>query len=286
MDLAEINIVPQSEVSPDAALVSGLSPLNITVCCNTRGSITREHVIANSARGFNAVTVIPEHSRIAVVVGGGPSLKANWPELHGYTIRGADVFALNGVAGFLNDRGILPTYQVVVDPREGNVGLLAQARSYLIASQCHPSVFDTVQEDRIGLFHMTGSCLKPDGSSIVDGTLIGGDVTVGLVTLNLAYTLGYREIHLYGYDSSYADGDHHAYEQKQTDQESKILEVFTLHDGKREKFTTNFAMAKQAEMFPKTAAMLCEAGASLTVHGTGLLPSIALSMQKLPLAAE
>jgi hypothetical protein len=178
----------------------------------------------------------------------------------------------------------LPTYQVLVDPRPGNVELIGLAREYLLASQCHPSLFDAVPAHKTGLFHMVGSAM-----GLVNGTMIGGDVTVGLVTPNLAFTLGYREIHLYGYDSSYAEGDHHAYVQAQTDQESKTLEVFTKdHEGTPQRFVTNFAMAKQAELFPKTAALLCESGAALLVHGTGLLPAIAQSMLHNPaaLAAE
>jgi hypothetical protein len=258
-----------------ASVAPSLTPLQINVTCNTSGDITREHVKANSARPIPVVTVLEENTRHAVIVGGGPSLKTNWTEILGWIARGADVFALNGAAEFLNDRGVLPTYQVVVDPRETNVSLVGLARSYLIASQCHPAVFEVAPAHRVGLFHMYGSA-----NGLVDGTLIGGDVTVGLVAPNLAYTLGYRQIHLYGYDSSYADGEHHAYPQDQSEQESKRLEVFTIVNGEKQPFTTNFAMAKQAELFPKTMQTLCEAGAVITVHGTGLIPSIAQSMLK------
>lgn len=275
MDLAEINISPPD--SPDAITVSGvpLAPLNLKVCCNTDGSKTREHVRAAASRGLPVVGVLPAHERHAVIIGGGPSLKANWTEIFHWITQGADIFALNGATKFLNDRCLLPTFQVVVDPREHNVALIGMAKEYLIASQCHPSVFDILPPEHTGLFHMAGSA-----QGEVNGTLIGGDVTVGLVAPCLAFTLGYREMHLYGYDSSYADGEHHAYHQDQTQQEEKILQVYAGKDGEMIPFTTNYAMAKQAELFPRTAELLCEAGASLTVHGTGLLPTIAHSMRK------
>ncbi len=283
MELAEINILP--EAAPDAISVSGvpLAPLNLKVCCNTAGDKTREHVVGAVARGLPTVGVLEAHNRHAVIVGGGPSLKSNWTELFHWIAQGADIFALNGVAKFLNDRCILPTFQVLVDPREHNVALMGKAKEYLIASQCHPSVFDAVEGEEIGLFHMAGSA-----QGLVNETLIGGNVTVGLVAPCLVYTLGYREMHLYGYDSSYADGEHHAYAQDQSDQEQKILEVFVEVDGVMKPFTTNYAMAKQAEMFPKTAELLCDAGASMTIHGTGLLPTIAHSMRKIEpaIAAE
>lgn len=279
MDLAEINVV----ASLDTAGVETppLSPLDIKVCCNTNGDITREQVKANAERDIRWVAPLEANSRKCVIVGGGPSLKSNWPEILYLMSQGADVFALNGACDFMNERGVLPTYQVMVDPRPGNVDLLGLAREYLLASQCHPSLFDAVPAHKTGLFHMVGSAMN-----VVSGTLIGGDVTVGLVAPNLAFTLGYREMHLYGYDSSYAEGDHHAYDQDQTDQESQTLEVYTNdeHGNPTRKFLTNFAMAKQAELFPKTAAMLCEAGASLMIHGTGLLPAVAQSMQHNPAA--
>jgi hypothetical protein len=275
LDLSEINI---DLSSPDAVVASGLSPLDIKVCCNTSGDITREQVKANSKRDLRWIIPLEANVRKAVIVGGGPSLKSNWGEILFFMSQGADVFALNGACEFMNERGILPTYQVMVDPRPGNVELIGLARQYLLASQCHPSIFDAAPAHKTGLFHMAGSAMD-----LVNGTLIGGDVTVGLVATNLAFTLGYREMHLYGYDSSYADGEHHAYAQDQSSQESKTLEVFTA-DGR--KFITNFAMAKQAELFPKNAELLCNEGAVISVHGTGLLPAIAHSMHKLPQAAE
>lgn len=280
MELAEINI--SSEASPDIS-VSGvpLAPLNVKVCCNTSGDKTRENVTSNSKRNLAWVKPLDEHKRIAVIVGGGPSLKSNWTDMFYWLSQGADIFALNGACKFLNDRGILPTYQVIVDPRPNQQDMIGFAKDYLFASQCDQGMFEAVPEDRTGLFHMAGSAM-----GLVNGTLVGGDVTVGLVTPNLAYTLGYRNMHLYGYDSSYEEGEHHAYPQNQTDQESRTIEVYTKTGEQLNKFLTNLAMAKQAELFPKVAQMLCDAGAVLHVHGSGLLPSVAQSMQKLPQAAE
>lgn len=283
MELAEINI----ESAPDTVTVSGvpLAPLNLKVCCNTNGDKTRANVKSASERGLGVVGVLEPNDRIAIIVGGGPSLKTNWTEIFYWISRGADIFALNGTARFFNDRCILPTYQVIMDPRAANVSMLGKAKEHLVASQCDPAVFDALPADHTGLFHVIGSCIE-NGKSIVNGTLIGGNVTVGLVAMNLAYTLGYREMHLYGYDSSYAEDEHHAYDQDQTDQEKKIIQVYADVNGEMVPFTTNFAMAKQAELFPKTAEVLCEAGAVISVHGSGLLPTIANSMQRKPLAAE
>lgn len=282
IELAPINFdFPTAFPDAPASGALSLSPLNLTVACNTNGEKTRENIKVNIERPLRWVEPLPENGRPCVIVGGGPSLKNLWGEILYFITQGADIFALNGAAKFLNDRHVLPTYQVIVDPRPDNVALIGQARQYLMASQCDPYVLAQVPDDDTALFHMAGSAM-----GLVEGTLIGGDVTVGLVAPNLAYTLGYRTIHLYGYDSSHEEGEHHAYPQGQTDQESKTLEVYVESEGEMKTFTTNFAMAKQAELFPKTAQMLCDNGAVLMVHGTGLLPTIAHSICKQPQAAE
>ena len=273
MDLAEINI----ELSSDggAEMVPPLSPLDIKVSCNTNGEKTKENVLANLKRGLAQVEALPENNRHLVIVGGGPSLKTTWQEIFVWILNGADVMALNGAAKFLNDRGVLPTYQLVIDPRD-NSHLIGLTKDYLIGSQVDPVTLENLPQDRTALVHMYGSA-----NGLVNGTLIGGDVTAGLVAMCTGYTLGYRSLHLYGYDSSYEEGEHHAYPQEQTDQEQKRLEVYARDkDGVMQKFTTNYAMAKQAELFPKTVELLCNADCTMTVHGTGLIPTIAHAMRK------
>jgi len=287
MDLDSINFASSPD-SPD--IVSGdLRPLDITVACNTSRDLTRGHIETNIQRGFAEIVPLPENARHLVIVGGGPSLKTNWREIIWWVqSQGADVMALNGAAKFLNEQGFTPTFQLVIDPRD-NRHLIGEAGDYLIASQVDPVTLDNLPQERTALLHLIGSCLKegemidgkPIVGSIVAGTLIGGDVTAGLVALCTAHTLGYRQLHLYGYDSSYENDEHHAYPQEQTDQEQKRLEVFAKDaSGEMKRFTTNYAMAKQAELFPKTAELLCNAGSEMTIHGTGLLPTIAHAMRK------
>lgn len=278
LDLSEINIGhPPDETG--GAETPPLSPLDIKVCCNTNGDKTRENVLANTRRGLVEIVPLEENNEPIIIVGGGPSLSTNWQEVKWWQAQGARVLALNAAAGFLNGHGIKPDFQLIVDPRPENVSLIADAGAYFFASQCAPEMFDA-KPDAV-LLHMVGSA-----KDLVNGTLIGGDITVGLVAMCLAHTLGFRTQHLYGYDSSYEDVSkhfcvHHAYPQSQTPQEEKRLEVYAADEnGIMQKFTTNFAMAKQAELFPKTAELLCNAGTQILVHGTGLVPTLARGMRK------
>ncbi len=257
--------------------IDPLIPLEITVHCNTDGTITKENVLSAAKRDLRVIAPLPANDRIAVLVGGGPSLQSSVPEISNWYAMGADIFALNGAAKFLNGLGILPTFQVMIDPRPENKILFAEAKEYLIASQCAPEVFDSVPAHKTALFHLVGSAM-----GLVNGTLVGGNVTVGLTAMCLAHTLGFRALHLYGYDSSYADETHHAYPQEQNDEEKKLLDVQIYDkDGKLKKFVTNYAMAKQAQLFPETCKLLTDDDSVIYVHGTGLIPTMAHSFHKI-----
>jgi SAM-dependent methyltransferase len=114
----------------------------------------------------------------------------------------------------------------------------------------------------------------PDGYKVwnVPGefTLTGGGITVGISALFVAYALGYRTFHLYGYDSSAAeDKTTHAFRQPMNDGEPMCWTKFNRKD-----YLTSFTMKLQAEHFPKQAGYLQALGCAITVLGTGLLPDI------------
>ena len=191
---------------------------------------------------------------------------------------GQTVFALNGAAHWLKDRGLIPDYQVILDPRPENVRFVEPpvAKKYLIGSQCHPSVFDRLSQHDVTLFHHAEDGIEGyfEGNPVV----IGGGVTVGLVAMALVYALGYRKLHLYGYDSSDRDGEGHVYSQGETNAESSRREIWL----DRRKFTCSPGMFAQANAFEGFARMMADHGALITVHGSGLLPSIARKMAGLP----
>jgi SAM-dependent methyltransferase len=96
-------------------------------------------------------------------------------------------------------------------------------------------------------------------------TLIGGGTTVGLSAMVLAYAMGFRKLHLYGYDSSYRES-RHAY--PQTDPQN--VDCVATVAGKS--FHTSLAMARQAELFPELSDSLIDLGCVITIRGDGLLP--------------
>ncbi len=105
--------------------------------------------------------------------------------------------------------------------------------------------------------------------------LVGGGSTVGLKTICIAHTMGFRTFHLYGFDSSYADDAHHAYPQPMNDGE-RVIEVWA---GDR-KFKCAPWMVSQTNEFQELAAYLANEGCTITVNGDGLLPHVARQMMK------
>src|SRR6185437_3434583 len=253
---------------------------------NTPAEERFNNVYLNSKRDVLWVREeVPAHDGHAVLVGGGPSVANDFDEIVQRQRNGQTVFALNGAAHWLaghwlkgEGRGFVPDYQVILDPRGGNVRFIAPpvARKYLIASQCHPSVFDALASEDVTLFHHAEDGIEGyfEGNPLV----IGGGITVGLVAMALVYALGYRKLHLYGYDSSDRDGEGHAYSQAENNVEQHRREIW-LDD---KKFTCAPGMFAQANAFEGFARMMAEHDALITVHGTGLLPSIARKRSCLP----
>lgn len=248
----------------------------IETCVNISDEILFGNVFANSHKNVPWIKSISEHDGHAVLVGGGPSVLEWVEEIRWRKSIGQKIFALNGAGRFLHQHGIEPDYQVILDARVQNSSFIGYAREYLLASQCHPSLFDLAckeTSDGVYLWHQD----YPDNMEQFDAslpvehaahTLIGGGTTVGLSALALVYAFGYRKLHLYGYDSSFRAGKGHAYAQVDNQ------EILCINTVEGREFQTTLSMAQQAERFPQVSDMLIEAGCIVTIHGDGLLPWI------------
>ena len=252
---------------------------------NTEDATIFENVRINSRRGLSEVAPADAHAGHAVLIGGGPSLEWSLPEIERRQQDGQTLFALNGTAKFLLDHGIMADYTVILDPRAENARFveIPVTLGHLLASQCHPAVFERADAQKTWLWHFATPGIDehlPQQSP--SPPLMGGGLTVGLTAMALVFAMGYRKIHLYGYDSSDRDGEAHAYPQAEAAPEKKRVEVWC---GSR-KFISGIAMYAQAEAFPRWANMLAEAGAVITVHGDGLLPTVARHMNSATLLGE
>tara|TARA_R110000868_G_scaffold340880_1_gene601735 strand:+ start:12377 stop:14476 length:2100 start_codon:yes stop_codon:yes gene_type:complete len=259
----------------DVWKIGGASALQLSLDTNTSTDLLLANIKTNAVRNIPWIKMVEPHDGHAVIVGSAPSLLKNIDSPDGVRWRhslGQTIFALNNAASILAFDGINPDYHVILDARESNVKFMGHAKEYLIAAQCHPSLFKFSANITGWVPGMEGATDNlPNGQ----WQLIGGGVTVGISALWVAYVMGYRNLHLYGFDSSYLDGQTHAAAQERTSAESMDFDV----NIGEQTFRTNAVMAKQAEIFPSHAAELANLGCIITVHGKGLLPAIAKHMQ-------
>lgn len=218
----------------------------------------------------------------AIIVGGGPSLEQDLWRIKGYQLSGAVVYATNNTYDYLKERGITPDAHVMHDARPENLSFVPQGETICYyASQCHPSVLDAAAERLVCWHPHSETCIDAIGESSKGPTMVSGGSTIGLNAISLAYILGHRNFLLFGFDSSYAEGAHHAYPQALNDAEL-VLEV----QAHGQTFRCAPWMIQQSEQFVTLARQLVALGCELTVYGSGLVPTLAQHAQPQSTAAD
>jgi uncharacterized Rossmann fold enzyme len=278
--------------------VGGLTAFPIVKGVNTAEDVRFDHIRASVKRELPWFTGFKDEGKSCVIVGGAPSLLDCREQIALHRKRGARLVSLNGAWRKLAAWGLTPDVNVMLDARPENVDLVRGAPAsirFLLASQVHPDVFDLLGGHEVVLWHCgfeTGNdtireILSPwwDGPDARPCVMVPGGSTVGLRALWLAAFSGFRTIHMYGMDSSYADdGAHHAYPQALNDQETTV-------ELERQGKTYRCApwMARQAAEFTETwndlrnfvdPATGLPAPVSIYVHGRGLLPDIARGLRE------
>ena len=259
----------------DVWKAGGSCRLNLTTVPNTNDKTIMEQVMANRDAAPWIFQSEP-HGQVAILCGSGPSLLADMDKIREYRNGGGKIFALNNAAYVLDMASIRADFQVILDARKDNADFVRvqYADSYLVASQCHPEVFKTLEGRKVALWHPALDGIGDLFPECEDMMVVGGGTTVGLSAIALAYGMGFRYFALFGYDSSFRGDKMHAAPQSRTAQEAWAFDVTV---GNRT-FKTNAAMAKQAELFPQFVVQLIDLGCELKVYGDGLLPAVVEEM--------
>jgi uncharacterized Rossmann fold enzyme len=196
----------------------------------------------------------------------GPSLADTWEKIKEFKY----VITGSGSHKFLVDRGILPTWHVDVDPRPHKVklmGIPCKETEYLIASTCHPSLFDHLNGYNVKLWHIfdgeaEGMRLLPAG----EWAFTGG-CSVGLRSMALARILGFTELHIFGMDGCEGKtGKHAAAHPNQAKTQAPVE-----YKGKTYITTAGFLAAAQ-QTFHELDHML---DVKATFYGEGLVQDMA-----------
>lgn len=247
-------------------------PVEFHISCNTPDERVLANIRSNARRSITALKL-----RRAIVVGGGPSVADHLDLIRKRVEDGWDLFALNAAAGWLYERGVRSTYQVLYDARPLMVDMIDYtAHHHLVASQCDPSVLQALEGCDVTLFHAnnTEGTLELLQEVAPGSHVLGGANTVGLQAINILCVMGYRLVELYGYDSSWRDGAKHAYPQSANDDQTPRTFQF---EGKE--YVSSGAMAQQAQAFWDAYPMWKGLGLEFNIVGEGLLPDMWRSLE-------
>ena len=217
-----------------------------------------ENIASSMARGLPDMKAFAPHDERWNICAGGPSLRK---ELKRIKKAKGVIVSVNGTHDYLLSKKVKPDVFVMTDPREFNERFLKNPQkdiTYLIATHCHPKVFDRLEGYNCQLWYPLDYGLPMPVS-------IGGGTTVGMRSINIGYTLGYRDIHLWGFDGCVKES-HHAYPQIENDDDAvKTVNYY----GKAYRMTD--WMCAQADNFDE---MMQHLDFKLTVHSTGIIKHI------------
>ncbi len=242
---------------------------------NTADDDIKANVKHNIAQGWEQIIPHEANDLEVMILAGGPSLNEHVDEIKRLRANGVKLITMNGTYNWAIENGLTPSAQVMVDARQFNARFtkpVVDGCKYILASQCHPDVFEGLPRDRTYIWHTSTDHITellneqyPAWFSIPGGT------TVLLRTIPLFRMLGYRKYYLFGADSCLSDDEvaHHAYSQPENDN-SPIVKV-QVPGGKL--YKCHPWMASQAQEFVDLVKFLGEE-IDLEIYGDGLLKNI------------
>jgi len=220
-------------------------PLKIVGKCVADDETLFQNMESAVARGYPQVLrqESPKDGVIALVASG-PSVAGQIDVIREMS-KTTLIVAIKDAHDWLIDNGVIPDYALAIDPQEHRISFYKPNHGveYMIASQCHKSMFDNLEGHKVTIWHpyvMKGQN-RPKNS-----LLIGGGTTSGLRAISLFYVLGWRHFALFGFDSC-LKGDMLRINGSGLKEGEPLTEVRIDQNG--ETFYCNPSMALQAEHF-------------------------------------
>ena len=241
-------------------------PLKIVGKCVAEDETLFGYMDAAIARGYPQVKQAePAKTGSVLLVASAPSVKGQLEVIKKMQSAGSPIVAIKGAHDWLIAHGVIPDYALAIDPQEHRIAFYKphKAVHYMIASQCHPAMFDNLTGHEVTIWH---PYVKKGQDRPKNSMLIGGGTTSGLRAISLFYVLGYRQFELFGFDSCNT-GEMLRVNGERLKDGDKLIEVKIEQDG--ETFYCNTAMALQAEHFQTYYDYLPDA--VFHGHGRGLI---------------
>ena len=217
-----------------------------------------ENIQSAIERKLPDMKAFPLHGGRWNICAGGPSLRKEVKRIR--KAKGV-IVSVNGTHDYLLSKKVRPDVFILTDPQEHCEKFVKRPRkevTYLIAAHCSPKVFDRLEGYDCRVWY-------PLDYELPVPVSIGGGTTVGLRAINIGYTLGYRDIHLWGFDGCVTES-HHAYPQDENYQEPKTVK----YRGKEYRMTE--WMCAQADNFEEMLRKHLDF--NITVHSSGVIKHI------------
>ena len=194
---------------------------------------------------------------------------ANGPSAKGASLQWP-CMALNGALGLFEEMG--PTYWAAMDAGEIVASFVSSQwsdyTSYLVASKCHPKVFEALKcRDNgldVHLWHVAdvGASELPAGTDVMPTA-----PSITITAMFLAHYMGYRKVIVYGWDGCYGeDGEDHAVPQPH----NRAGDIDIEYDGRTFKSSTSWAC--EAEDASIMMGMLSDM--DITIVGDGFFANV------------
>ena len=245
--------------------------LPILVLSNTPDEEIKRNIEINSARDLEWIKRHDPHDGTAVLVGGGASINDLVDIIK--NIKNATVFAMNGASKWCSENGIKVDYQFILDAKEETQLLVdQQANGHIFGSQVNPKTMESVPSPIVWHCNTGTDIEKHFPQERVDKggyVLLSGGSAVGNSSMTVVYALGFRDFHVFGFDSCHKDGESHAYSQPM----NRFMPTVEVRWGGKT-YTTSVAMKAQAEDFQITSQALKQLGCEFTLYGDGLLQTM------------
>lgn len=234
------------------------------------------HIDENTAAIDEWLEFAQAHTRTALLVSAGPTLKDYLEDIKEKQAGGAVVFAVKHAYPMLRAAGIQPDFTVVLDPRPVD-GLsthgvvrttlfeqMTPSDKVLLASMTNPSVRRELESKKvrlIGWHAHTFSTQVAQPNAFKKGMIIAGGTCAATRMPMLAFTLGFRRFEFYGYDFFYPS------DAKQEDIKQPLMKVMVGDEG-REFLTTGELIAAMQDL-GQWNKWLVENRLAVTFHGDG-----------------
>ena len=243
-----------------------LAPLFLSAVCGEEDSNVIRNIRNTLSMDYKLFTPLMDSCCGTVsVVGSAPSIANTYHDLVG------DIIACNQAHDYLWGQGISPTYGTIWDAGEVMKTLIhpVNGTKYLIASRCHPDVITMFKDHETVIWHALGDEIISELLTEYNRMepIIGGGSGAVTRMMFLAHVMGYRDIHLFGADSSCKETAHVV--------ASPVDQNYIEIKCQGRWFKTTPQLCAQVEEFKILAPMLKSMGTVLTLHGDGLLPHVA-----------